>query len=217
MTANSAIQENLKKPLVVIPIIGITIIGLIIVFFIYHLFKAPDITRVEIQNIIVGALEEKHELTTAKVDAKTTVKVSKDSKVTNIKVGDAHLVYEAVGTVEASLDINEINVKKFDQKNHIVYVVLPPPKISNLYLDVDKSHVVVNYRNWFGPADLSELQEKAQKEGLELIRKEVCDNDILNFASQNAKKQIEQIIIKLGYENAIVETQPPGKNACKLI
>ncbi|MGL4499774.1 MAG: DUF4230 domain-containing protein [Planktothrix sp.] len=174
-------------------------------------------TTVEIRNIIIGGLQDMNELTTTQMSTKATVDFKEERKFFNrVPLGDTHVVYEAVGTVQAGIDIDQLDVEKIDIENHKVRLILPPPRIMKAFLDVEGSRVVIHFRRWFGRSVESDLQERAQREALALIKKEVCANNILDNANQHAKKLVENILHSAGYGEVIVDTQPPGINACRV-
>ncbi|WP_254564937.1 DUF4230 domain-containing protein [Oscillatoria sp. HE19RPO] len=174
-------------------------------------------TTVEIRNIIISGLQDMNELTTTQMSTKATVDFKEERKFFDrIPLGDTHVVYEAVGTVQAGIDLDQLDVKKIDVANHQVRLILPPPRIMKAFLDVEGSHVVIHFRRWFGRSVESDLQERAQREALAVIKKEVCANNILDNANQHAKKLVENILHSAGYEKVIVDTQPPGINACRV-
>ena len=186
-------------------------------FSIKQAFLPSTETTVEIRNIIIGGLQDMNELTTTKMSTKATVDIKEERKfLDRVPLGDTHVVYEAVGTVQAGIDLDQLEVKKIDVANHQVRLILPPPRITEAFLDVNGSHVVVHFRRWFGRSVESELQERAQKDALALIQKEVCANNILDNANQHAKKLVENILHSAGYEEVIVDTQPPGLNPCSV-
>ncbi|MCT7984399.1 DUF4230 domain-containing protein [Laspinema sp. A4] len=173
-------------------------------------------TTVEIRNILISGLQNINELTTTQMSTKATVDFKEERKIfERVPLGDTHVVYEAVGTVQAGIDLDQLEVKKIDLANHKVRIILPPPRIMKAFLDVEGSHVVIHFRRWFGRPVESDLQERAQREALAIIKKEVCTNNILDNANQQAKKVVENILHSSGYQEVIVDTQPPGINACR--
>lgn len=234
---SSTSESNILRNLLTSPLVQK--IGIVIVFFlllqfllfqlngavrstffsIKQAFLPSNETTVQIRNIIIGGLQEMNELTTTKMSTKATVDLKEERKFfgDRLSLGDTHVVYEAVGTVQAGIDVDQLEVEKIDIANHKVRLILPPPRITEAFLDVDGSRVVVHFRRWFGRSVESDLQERAQKEALALIKKEVCANNILDNANQHAKKLVENILHSAGYEEVIVDTQPPGLNACSVL
>ncbi|MCT7978826.1 DUF4230 domain-containing protein [Laspinema olomoucense] len=186
-------------------------------YVITHVLLPSNQTTVEIRNIIIGGLHDINELTTTEMSTKATVDFKEDRIFFGrIPFGDTHVVYEAVGTVQAGIDLDQLDVKKIDVAKHKVRLVLPPPRLMKAFLDVEGSHVVVHFRRWFGRPVESDLQEQAQREALALIKKEACANKILDNANQQAKKLVENILHSSGYQEVIIDTQPPGINSCQV-
>ncbi len=123
--------------------------------------------------------------------------------------GDTHLVYEAIGEVQAGIDIQDLKVKNPDSQTGQIEVLLPPPHLTNdFFLNINDSQVVVRYRNWLGPEDKSDLQEEAQKEALRIIKEEACSGKILEKANRNAQMIVENMLTKANYKNITITTQP---------
>lgn len=180
-------------------------------FFIGH----PPVTKSEVVSVIIGGIKDKSELTTASLTTKTTVKTSLQRKLLNKSLGDSNLVYEAVGKVEAALDISKLEVKEVDTKSSKVYIILPPPQFTNIALDISNSHIVDQYKRWIAPDAGAELEDNAQKTALYQIATEACNKQLLETANKNSKQIVENILMKVGYKQVIVETQAPKADVCK--
>ncbi len=157
------------------------------------------------------------ELTTANMTTKATVVTSQERKISVLNLGDTNVVYEGVGTVRAGVDMTQLEAKEVDINQHKIHVILPPPHVTEVFLNINDSNVVAHYKNWFGPNVESELQEKAQKEALRKITAEACANHLLESASKTAKQLVEQVLRTAQYEEIIVETQFPDSSACPSI
>ncbi len=163
---------------------------------------------VEVRNLVIGGLQDRQELTTVSMSTKATVHASKDKKISRWSLGDTHLVYEAIGEVQAGIDIQDLKVKNPDSQTGQIEVLLPPPHLTNAFLNINDSQVVVKYRNWLGPEDKSDLQEEAQKEALRIIKEEACSGKILEKANRNAQMIVEDLLTKANYKNITITTQP---------
>ncbi len=163
---------------------------------------------VEVRNLVIGGLQDRQELTTVSMSTKATVHASQDKKISIVPLGNTHVVYEAVGEVQAGIDIQDLKVKNPDSKTGQIEVLLPPPHLTNAFLKINDSQVVVKYRNWLGPEDKSDLQEQAQKEALRIIKEEACSGNILEKANRNAQIIVEDLLTKANYKDIIITTQP---------
>lgn len=177
------------------------------------LFPATDST-IKTRSLIITGLKEMNQLTTAGMSTKVTVVARQERKISHLYLGDTNLVYEAVGRVQAGIDMTQLVAKEVDSQQQKIHIVLPQPYITDLFLDVNNSSVVARYKNWWGPDVGTQLHEGAQKEALQKIRAEACGNNILEAANSNAKKLIENILTKAGYKEVTVKTQKPLSTAC---
>ncbi|PLZ97275.1 hypothetical protein CEN50_15680 [Fischerella thermalis CCMEE 5268] len=67
-----------------------------------------------------------------------------------VPIGNTNLVYEGVGTIRAGIDLKQLKVVKLDNTQHFIHVSLPSPYINEVDLNVNRSSILANYRNWFG-------------------------------------------------------------------
>jgi hypothetical protein len=170
----------------------------------------------EVRSLIISGFSDRSELATVKMATKATVVTHQERQLRGLKVGDTHVVYEGVGTVQAGLDIQQIQVESLDRTQGRIRVVLPPPYITDIALDINRSSTLAHYRQWFGPNVELELQEQAQADALRQIKAEACKSDILIRANQKAKQLIEEILSKGGFTQITIETQIPVGEACPL-
>uniref|UniRef100_B8HYP9 DUF4230 domain-containing protein n=1 Tax=Cyanothece sp. (strain PCC 7425 / ATCC 29141) TaxID=395961 RepID=B8HYP9_CYAP4 len=175
---------------------------------------SPSNATAEVRSLIHTDLQQMTELTTAQITTKATVVVSQDRKLGQWSIGDTNLVYEGVGQVRAGIDLMAIQVKGVDRPQGRIHLLLPPPRIINADLDVQRSSVLANYRNWFGPPVELELQEKAQREALEKIKTEACAGKLLETTNRKAQQVVEHILHTAGYKEIVVETQLPQPGTC---
>lgn len=178
------------------------------------LFPTP-VTTTEIKNIVITGLKDMNELTSVNMSSKTTIKSSQEKKISRFTIGDTNVIYEAVGQVQAGIDISKLTATWADPEKHRIHIQLPPPYISNVFLDVSSSHVIDSYKNWLGPDTERQLLEESEKQALEYIKAEACAGDILQKANNNAKNLVEGILRAAEYENITIDVQSPSKDTCK--
>jgi Protein of unknown function (DUF4230) len=175
---------------------------------------APAAATVEVRTLISGQLQNMTELTTAKMSSKATVVVSQARKFGDFSLGDTNLVYEGVGDVQAGIDLMQLQAKQVDPAQGRIHILLPPPQITNVGLNVQRSSVLANYKRWFGPNVELELQDQAQREALKQIRAAACNQQLIDMTNANAKQLVERILQTAGYQEVIIETQTPQPNTC---
>lgn len=176
----------------------------------YYQFQTqrPAATSVEIRALISQQLQNKSELTTAQQTTTATVVVSQSRDWGGFNWGDTNLVYQGIGDVQAGIDLRKLEAKQVDWGQRRIHILLPPPQITHVSLDVQKSSVLANYRRWFGPDAELELQQTAQREALKQITATACRQDLFTTTNTNAKQLVNTILQTAGYQQVIVETQP---------
>ncbi len=182
-------------------------------YFTSHLMP-QTVSTVNVKTLILDQVGPLSQLTSAKVDAKATVILREDTKVGKFSLGNTNLVYEGVGEIQGGIDLSELEATHVDMDNRRVHVTLPPPHLTTVALNVNRSSVLANYRNWFGPAVEIELQEKAQREALKQIKAKACTGPLLETTNQNAKATVTSILKTAGYQDILVKTQSPAPGTC---
>jgi hypothetical protein len=177
-------------------------------------FLSSSATTVQVRNLITTELKAMSELTTAQISGKATVVVSQDRKLGQFSVGSTNLVYEGVGDLQAGINMNDLKAVVVDPEHLRIHILLPPPKITNIVLNIQHSGILANYKRWFGPAVELELQEKAQAEALAKIRTQACSGELLTATNANAQRVVERILATAGYKEITVETQSPDAGIC---
>lgn len=171
-------------------------------------------TTTEIQNLIIGGIQEMDTLTTAGVTNKTTIKVSQDRKLGRFNIGETNLIYEGIGKVEAGIDFSQIEVTNVSDRQKSVTVILPAPKLSNVYLDIHQSGVIDTYKKGFGANVERELQDEAQQEALRMIKVEACASNILEASLSQAKAVVTSILTKAGFQDIQILVKSTESNGC---
>ena len=220
MTSFSAFKQTIQDKLSLKSIgIGIALLILALLFFTWRGLSLPWITTnstTEIKTVILGGLKNISELNTVKMLSKATVVETEDNRLFSLTLGNTKVIYEGVGIIRAGIDMRGLEAKEVDADNHKVKIILPPPYIIETVLDVERSELLDHHRNWFGPNTEIDLQEKAQKDAIEKIRLEACENGILEAANKNAQEIVENILSVSGYTDIIIETQSPKTSYCHI-
>ncbi len=154
------------------------------------------------------------EFTTARTDISASVSITESAKFLGIPIGDTNLVYEGVSTVRAGIDIKQLELVEVNNSEHKIYILMPPPKITEVFLDVNHSSTLADYRNWFEPKSGGKLYDQAQGEAMAKIRQKSCANHILDAANANAKQLIESILTKVGFTIVEIDTQTSQGDSC---
>jgi len=176
---------------------------------------APAQTVSEVKNIVVGGLQDMKTFDTVSSVDKATVVVHRDNKTlwNWVTLGSTDLAYEGVARIQGGLNLNQISVQRFN--NGTIRVVLPSAEITGIYLDVEKSKIIMEGRtNFLNPGADPSLQSKAQRDALAEIRATACANGILDRENENAEQFVRQILTDAGVEQVEIQVQPMTNNIC---
>lgn len=178
----------------------------------YTLFDQPQPEpKVDVRSMVVQQIRNASELTTAVYTMETVVPASRDRTVGGYVVGTTTLLYIAYGEVRAGVDLSALQESDVQLNGSTVTLRLPPPKILDSKIDVNRSRVYDYDRGFMGlgPDVAPELQELAQRKTLEKIVESACTGGILQQANGRAKLAISQLLSTAGYSQLVVEEQPP--------
>jgi len=199
--------------------VGLKVVTTIALLMISLFFSLPFLfhtstTTVEVRSLIFAGLQNVDQLTAVTMDAKATVRVEKPSELLGWQIGQTNFVYEGVSQVQAGINLKQLQVKSVSADNHKVHLILPPPYIRDIGLNVGHSTILANYTEWLAPKATPELQEEAQLKAIAAIRQEACQSNILEAANRSAKQLLTDVLLKLGYTTIQIDTQLPEDGAC---
>lgn len=172
--------------------------------------------KVDLRSAVVQQVRNVTELTTAIYEMETVVPTSRERTLGGVIVGKTTLLYVAHGEVRAGVDLRTLRAEDVQITGDQIFLRLPPPKILDSKIDVNRSHVYDYDRGFLGlgPDVAPELQQLAERKTLEKIVASACAGGLLQTASDRAKISISQLLTTAGYENFFVDIQPAAADAC---
>ena len=179
--------------------------------FMSNLFKfQPVEPKIENSSTIVQQIRNIQELATTVQTMETIVPVSADRKLGDIPVATTRLLYVARGEIKAGVDLNELTNADIKVSNNSIEIGLPPAKILDSKIDVNRSRVYDYDRGFLnlGPDVAPQLQTLAQRRTLVEMVNTACNEGILEEANDKAKQTIGQLLVNTGYK-VKVETRSP--------
>jgi hypothetical protein len=179
--------------------------------FINNLFQLQPIEpRIENSAPIMQRIKNIQELATTVQTMETIVPVSADRRLGDIPLATTRLLYVARGEIRAGVDLNELTDADIKVSNDSIKIDLPPAKILDSKIDVNRSRVYDYDRGFLnlGPDVAPQLQTLAQRKTLVEIVNTACKEGILEDANNKAKQAIGQLLVNTGYKVQI-ETRSP--------
>ena len=128
-------------------------------------------------------------------DSKNDRKLFEDSILPTIKVPftESRLIFSYIIQVDAAINFKEINVKKIDEENRIIYLELPHARIIKSTPDVNSFQLHLDDESLFSRINGEERNELLKKMTME-AEEEAKANGIIENADNNGKDLIENFI-----------------------
>jgi len=181
------------------------------------LFNLPQpAPEVDVHSIVIQQVRGSSELTTTVFTMQAIVPTRQDIEVGNFILGTTKLLYIAYGEVRAGVDLSALAAEDVAVSSDTLRVRLPPPRILDSKIDVNRSKVYDYNRGFLnlGPDVAPKLQTLAQREALQKIVTAACADGVLEKANNRARLVVTQLL-KQGSNKVTVETQPPLPDVCK--
>lgn len=174
--------------------------------------------KVDVRSMVVQQVRGASELTTAVYSMESVVPASRERTLGGYVIGKTTLLYIAHGEVRAGVDLSTLQPEDVQILGNGISLRLPPPKILDSKIDVNRSKVYDYDRGFFGlgPDVAPELQELAQRETLAKIVETACTDGVLQSANDRAKSAVSQLLTTAGYAQFSVEIQAPTAESCLL-
>jgi hypothetical protein len=154
------------------------------------------IAPIETPISIVQKIQGVQELTTTIYTMETIISTSGDRRWGNFSLGTTKLLYIGHGQVRAGIDLSQLTTKDIQIEGDRLEIQLPPAKILDSKVDVDRSRVYDYDRGFLnlGPDVAPQLQTLAQRKTLVTIVDNACKEGILETANQKATAMIARLL-----------------------
>lgn len=173
--------------------------------------KPPEET-VDVRTVVVEQVREVSELTTAVFTMEAVVPAQSDRKLGEYTIGQTNLLYVAYGEVRAGVDLEALERADVitTEEGTQVTLRLPPPKVLDTKIDVERSEVYDYSRGFFnlGPDRAPELQSMAARAAAQKIECAAYRQDILGQANDRAELVVSKLLQSVGFDTVVVETSP---------
>jgi hypothetical protein len=172
---------------------------------------------VDVRGVVVKQVQGLSELTTVLYNMQTVVSVSQDQTFGPFTIGQTKLLYVAQGEVRGGIDLSEIKQEDVNVVSDTIIIRLPPPKMIDKKIDVDKSYVYDFSRGGIFAPEGIDFQTRAERQALSQIVQAACDNQVLEKANEEAETAIGALLSASGYRSVTVITQSPSPDQCPAV
>jgi len=127
--------------------------------------------------------------------------------------GESRVLLLAQGVVKAGVDLSRLGPADLDVTPPRVVIRLPPPQITDVYLDDQQSRIIERSTGLLRRFD-KDLEQTARQTALEDIGRAARRSGILQDAEERAHQQLRSLFEQLGYtdvqfQNATRDGPPP--------
>lgn len=113
--------------------------------------------------------------------------------------GENRVLLVAHGIVKAGIDFSQLKPDDIRVSGKTVIIKLPPPQITDSYLDDKQTKVIERSTGILRSFD-KDLEQTARQNAVAEIRQAAHQNGILKDADDRAKEQVRDLCLRLGYE-----------------
>jgi hypothetical protein len=113
--------------------------------------------------------------------------------------GESRVLLLAHGIVKAGIDLKRLKPGDITVSGKSISINLPPPQLTDAYLDDTKSQVIDHTTGLLRTFD-KDLEQTAREEAVADIRRAAINNGILDDASQRAQLELALFLNEAGYQ-----------------
>lgn len=172
--------------------------------------------EVDVRSVAITQIRAASDLTTAVFVMEAVVPSKRDRVVGQFTLGTTTLLFIAYGEVRAGVDLGQLQPEDVQLRGDELQIKLPPPKILDSKIDVERSTVYDYDRGFlgFGPDSAPDLQTLASQAALEKIVAAACQENILQQANDRAEFVVGQLLSSVTDRPITVTTQVADPATC---
>lgn len=122
--------------------------------------------------------------------------------------GESRVLLLAHGIVKAGIDLKRLKPGDVVVSGRTITVHLPPPQMTDAYLDDTRSKVIDHETGLLRTFD-KDLEQNAREEAVLDIRRAALNNGIMNDASERAQLELALFLHQAGYDNVKFDAAKP--------
>jgi hypothetical protein len=157
--------------------------------------------RVENTTAVVQQVQTLSDLVTVKyvMQKVEIVDSPPDSTLGKFVQGDSRVLLLAQGIVKAGIDLKKIQPGDVSVSGKKISIKLPPPQITDAYLDDSQTKVIERTTGFLRSLD-KDLEQTTRQYAVMDIRRAAMANGILNDADERAKLELAMFLHTAGFE-----------------
>lgn len=124
--------------------------------------------------------------------------------------GESRVLLLAHGVVKGGIDLQRIKPGDVTVSGKSISINLPPPELTDAYLDDTKSQVIDHTTGLLRTFD-KDLEQTAREQAVADIRRAAINNGILNDATQRAQLELALFLNQAGYQEVRFNGGKPFK------
>jgi len=164
-------------------------------------------------NTVLERIHMAGEFVTAVGCVQTVIRSSEVREWLRLQVGTTELLYVGVGQIRAGLNLMELDEKALDVSGDKVTVTLPPCKVLDTKIDVERSYVFDVKKSLVLSPRAIHLQSAAEKDALREIREAAIQAGLLEQAQKQAKMLIRYWFEAAGFRTVEFRESGPAVGA----
>jgi hypothetical protein len=114
-------------------------------------------------------------------------------------LGESRVLIIAHGVVKAGIDLGRLQPEDLQVSQKKIVIKLPPPQITDAYLDDKQTRVVERTTGLLREFD-KDLEQTARQNAVDDIRRAARTGGILKDAQDRARAQLKSLFLELGFE-----------------
>ena len=174
--------------------LAVLFFGIYLGFTISHWLKTGTGLRFENTATVVQQVQTLSDLVTVKYVMEKVV-ILEDAKW----YGENRVLLLAHGIVKAGIDLKRITADDVTITGNRISVKLPPPQITDAYLDEEHSQVIDHTTGLLRVFD-KDLEQTARENAVDDIRRAARNAGILDDADRRARLELELFLRQVGFE-----------------
>ena len=120
--------------------------------------------------------------------------------------GESRVLMVAHGVVKAGVDLSQLKPEDVDVGLKKVTIALPTARITDVYLDEQKTRVIERTTGALRAFD-KDLEQNARRQAIDDIRRGAFQSGIIQDANERARQQLINLFRQLGYAEVDVRTK----------